>query len=185
MALAFATAFNFAAMFIYVLAAPVFLIGLLKLSAQDFGTMFMPVVAGMMLGSFASGRMAGRLPIGHIIAYGYGLMALAALGNVVMNLLMPPTLPWVIVPMATFSCGMALAMPNLQLLALDLFPDRRGLASSCIGVIMTGLNAVSAALIVPLLWGSTLHMALGMAGFLILGGITFALRRACRIAPAP
>lgn len=175
--LSLATAFNFSGMFIYVLAAPVFLIRHLGLTAQDFSILFMPVVAGMMLGSFASGRLAGRLAAVPTIALGYSLMALAALGNVTMNLTMAPLLPWAIAPMVLFAGGMALAMPNLQLMALDLFPERRGLASSCVGVVLTGMNALAAAVIVPLLWFSPLHLAFGMAGFLCLGGITFVLSR--------
>jgi len=175
--LALATAFNFSGMFVYVLAAPVFLIRHLGLSAQGFGIMFMPVVAGMMLGSFASGRLAGRLSPVRTISLGYALMTVAAVVNVGMNMLIPPTLPWAIAPMVLFAGGMALAMPNLQLRALDFFPERRGLASSCIGVFLTAMNALAAAVIVPLLWGSTLHLALGMAAFLALGGITFALSR--------
>ncbi len=175
--LSVANALNFNAGFMYVLAAPVFLIRHLGLSAQSFGVMFIPVVLGMMIGSFVSGRCAGRISPLRTIQYGYGLMGLAAVINLAINLLQPPGLPWSIVPLPIFTCGMALSMPSMQLLAMDLFPDRRGMASSCMGTVHTSANALAAAVVVPLLWHSTLALACGMAGLLSLGGIVFALSR--------
>ena len=37
--------------------------------------------------------------------------------------------------------------------------------------------AITSATIVPLLWGSTLTLALGMASYLVLGGVVFLLSR--------
>ena len=130
-----------------------------------------------MLGSIASGHLAGKLSAARTVAIGYGLMIVAATGNLAMNLAMPATLPWAILPLSLFACGMALAMPSLQLLALDFFPERRGLASSCMGVIHTGIGALAAAVLVPLLWDSTVTLAGGMTGLLLLGGSAFALSR--------
>jgi DHA1 family bicyclomycin/chloramphenicol resistance-like MFS transporter len=175
--LALANAFNFNGLFIYVLAAPVFLIRHLGLSPQAFASMFMPVVAGMMFGSLASGHLAGRLSPARTVATGYLMMIVAAIANLAMNLAMPATLPWAIIPLSLFACGMALAMPSLQLLALDFFPERRGLASSCMGVIHTGINALAAALLIPLLWDSTVSLAGGMLGMLLLGAAAFAISR--------
>jgi DHA1 family bicyclomycin/chloramphenicol resistance-like MFS transporter len=175
--LSLANALNFNAGFLYVLAAPVFLIRHLGFSPQSFAWMFVPVVGGMMLGSYLSGRLAGRLSSARTVAAGYGLMAIAAALNLGINLALPPSLPWMLLPLPVFTCGMALSMPSIQVLALDLFPERRGLASSCLGVIHTGMNALAAAVIVPLIWDTTLHLALGMAGFLLLGGVAFALSR--------
>jgi MFS transporter, DHA1 family, multidrug resistance protein len=170
--LALATGLNFIGLFIYVLSAPVFLIRHLGLSSQQFAWMFIPVVCGMMVGSTLSGKLAGRRSPEQCIALAFGLMAAAAVGNVTFNLLHAPSL-WNIAPLVFYACGMALAMPALQLLALDLFPERRGLASSCLGVVQTSINAFAAALLVPLLWGSTLHLALGMATCLTMGGLVY------------
>ena len=54
---------------------------------------------------------------------------------------------------------------------------RRGLASSCLGVAQTGINAFAAAIIVPLLWHNTLHLALGMLGCVSVGLACYALSR--------
>jgi DHA1 family bicyclomycin/chloramphenicol resistance-like MFS transporter len=108
---------------------------------------------------------------------GYAIMAVAAVANVLMNLLLAPGLPWVMLPIALYLFGVTVAMPSLTLRVLDLFPERRGLVSSCQGVMQTGVNALTASLLAPLAWGSTLNLALAMAGFLALGAIAFALRR--------
>ena len=68
-----------------------------------------------------------------------------------------------------------MTMPSMQLMALDHFPERRGLASSCQSVIHTGANVLTAAVLAPLLWDSTLALASGMAGSLLLGAAVFAL----------
>jgi len=175
--LSLANAFNFNAGFIYVLCAPIFLMRHLGLSAQSFAWMFVPMVGGMMIGSFLSGRLAGKLSASRTVLLGYGVMVVGALLNLAINLALPPSLPWMLLPLPLFSLGMALSMPSIQLLALDLFPDRRGLASSCIGTIHTAMNAAVAAVIIPLLWNSTLELAAGMAAFLVLGGLAFALSR--------
>ena len=80
---------------------------------------------------------------------------------------------------------MAVAMPSMQLLALDLFPEKRGLASSCLSVTQTSTNVLTAAVLAPLLWATPLTLASGMAGFLVLGLVTFAIAlRKYRAGPA-
>ncbi|VAY88890.1 hypothetical protein CARN8_4300001 [mine drainage metagenome] len=64
---------------------------------------------------------------------------------------------------------MSLAMPSITLLALDLFPQHRGLVSSMQGFVQTLLNAIVAGAISPLLSGTPLYLALGMAIFLLSG----------------
>ena len=173
--LSIANALNFIAVFVYVLAAPVFLIRHLGLTPQDFAWMFAPLVGGMMIGSTLSRWLAGQLSPNRTIAWGYAIMSTAALINLALNLVQPPSFPWSLLPLPLYTCGMALAVPSLQLQAIDLFPERRGLASSCLGTIQTTTNALAAAIIVPLLWNAPLHMAMGMVVFLVLGGAAFRL----------
>lgn len=173
--LSLSLATNFAGFFIYVLSSPIFLIQHLKLTPESFAWMFVPIVIGMMLGSILNGRLAGRLSPRRTIALGYLIMIAASAGNVAFNLWLPPQLPWAIVPLFVYVAGMALTMPCLQLLAMDMFPARHGMASSCQGLIQSAMNAVIAGAIAPVLWGSTLTLAFGMVGFMTLGLITFGL----------
>lgn len=168
-----AGAFNFNAFFLYVLSAPVFVMTHLGLGPGDFAWMFVPSVGGMMLGSMLSGRMAGRWSPRRSIAVGFAVMLGAALGNLLAAAYLPPGLPWSVVPIPVFTFGMALAMPAFSLLALDLFPQRRGLASSCQSFLQVGINACSAGLVAPALWGSVLSLAGGMSFFLALSLLAF------------
>ena len=169
MRLSTSMALNFNGMFLYILSAPVFLIQHLDISPQGFAWLFIPGVAGMMGGAYLSGRLAGRLSARRTIVLGYLIMGIAVTANITCNLLLPPSLPWAILPFPVYTFGMALTMPSMQLLALDLYPEKRGLASSCMGVVQTGANALTAAILAPLLWTSPLTLAYGMAGFFVFG----------------
>lgn len=166
-----ALALNFAGFFVYVLSAPIFLMRHLGVSTTAFLWLFAPAMGGLMLGAGGSARLAGRWSLSRTIACGYGVMGTAAAFNVVLNLVVPPTLPWTVLPIFVFTLGMSLAMPCLTLLALDLFPEQRGLAASCQAFLQSGFNVLVAGVIAPALWGSTLSLAFGMSGLLLLGAL--------------
>jgi DHA1 family bicyclomycin/chloramphenicol resistance-like MFS transporter len=145
--------------FVYIMSAPQFLMTHLKLHETEFLWMFGPIGIGMITGAWFSGHIAGKISGKQTAYIGYSVMAIAAVSNVLLNLLMPPMLPWSILPIVLYAVGMSIAMPSMTLMGMDLFPDQRGLAASVQGFIMLGANAVVPAL-VPMVWGSTLSMAL-------------------------
>jgi DHA1 family bicyclomycin/chloramphenicol resistance-like MFS transporter len=161
-------AFTNAGFFIYILGAPVFLMKHLHLRATQFLWLFLPISVAMLIGAWISGRCAGEISGNQTIFAGYAVMTIAAIGNVVLNLLAPPMLPWSIVPVFVYTIGMSTAMPSLTLLTLDLFPMQRGLAASCQGFIGLGANSIVSAF-VPLFWGSTLSLACTEVGMLAVG----------------
>ncbi|MES2771952.1 MAG: multidrug effflux MFS transporter [Pseudomonadota bacterium] len=164
-----ALTFNFAGFFIYVLSAPVFLMRHLGLAETDFLWLFGPAMSGLMLGSWYSGRLAGDVSLTRLIRRAYLFMGAAALLNLAFSLSFPPALPWSVMPIFIYSFGMSIAMPCLNLLALDPFPEQRGLAASCQTFLQSCFNALAAALIAPALWDSTGNLALGMLVLLLLG----------------
>ena len=166
-------ALNFSAFFLYVLSAPVFIITHLGKGPADFGWLFVPAVSGMMLGSMLSGRLAGRWTPLRTIRFGFLIMLFAVLANLVLAASLPAGLPWSVIAIPIFTLGMALTMPSLSLLALDLFPQRRGLASSCQSFLQMAMNALTAGLIAPALWASTLSLACGMGLLLSLSLLLF------------
>jgi DHA1 family bicyclomycin/chloramphenicol resistance-like MFS transporter len=85
----------------------------------------------------------------------------------------PPSLPWAVLPIAIYSTGMSLAMANISLLALDLFPFNRGMVSSLQGFAQTMLNAIVAGVVSPMLSFSVTTLAAGMLTFLILGRLAW------------
>ena len=160
---------NFGGFFLYVLAAPVFLLEHLKVSNQGFGWLFVPTVTGMVLGSYASRRLAGKRTAAQTISLAYYVMFAAVALNILVCMFVEPGIPWSVIPIMIYNFGMALAMPTITLLALDLFPTMRGLVSSAQAFIQTLISTVSAGLVVPLLYHSPLKMALGMAAFMVFG----------------
>ncbi|MEK7223957.1 MAG: Bcr/CflA family drug resistance efflux transporter, partial [Pseudomonadota bacterium] len=121
-----------------------------------------PLVTGLMLGAFISGRIAGRFTHEQAVTAGFALMLAAAGVNLGLALWLTHTAFTIIVPVVVYATGMSLAMPNLSLLALDVFPAHRGLASALQGFGQAGFNAVVAGALAPLLSGRVELMAGGM-----------------------
>jgi DHA1 family bicyclomycin/chloramphenicol resistance-like MFS transporter len=169
MALSLAVTFNFAAVFTYIVSAPEFLLNELHVGETGFLWLFGPATVGIVAGAWLSGRAAGRIPRWQTVVWGYGIMVTAAAGNLLLNLLVPPGVPWSVLPICVYFTGSALAMPSLTLMALDLFPAQRGLASSCQSFVQTTGNAVTTAVVAPLVWASTLALAAGEAVMLAMG----------------
>lgn len=157
--LALASGIPFNGMFLYVLSAPVFLGELLHLGPGQFFWFFTLTIAGIMGGSFLSGRLAGRIKPHHQIRHGFVIMLLISLTNLALNLLFEPQAWWALWPIAIFAFGWALMVPVVTLMVLDLAPDRRGMASSlqaCVGSVANGLVA---GVIAPLVMHSTVALA--------------------------
>jgi len=175
MALTVAVTLNFAAVFLYIVSAPAFLLNHLHVGDTGYLWLFGPITLGIIVGSALSSRTAGRLTPGRTVALGYGIMATAAGANLLFHLFVPPCLPWSVLPIFVYVGGSGLAMPSLTLMALDLFPRQRGLAASCQGFIQSAGNAAITAVVAPLAWGSALSLAAGQAVILSLGLGTFFL----------
>ncbi len=160
---------NFAGFFLYVLAAPVFLIEHLGLNEHQFGWMFVPTVMGMISGSWLARRAAGKLENARLVCIAYGWMGMAVAINLAVCLWLPTSVLGNILPIALFNIGMAFAMPVLSLAALDRHPRIRGTAASAQAFVQMLLSTVSAGLLIPLLWDRPLGLAIGMAGYWAIG----------------
>jgi MFS transporter, DHA1 family, multidrug resistance protein len=162
-------AFNFAGLFLYVMAAPIFLIKHLGLTSQQFAWFFVPAVTGMMCGAFLSGRFAGKWSPPRTVRIAYWIMFTGAIINVVYCLTLPPAVPWSILPIMVYFCGVSLCMPSVTLMLLDMFPKNRGLVSSLQAFCQTMVGVLVAGVLSPLLSASPLWLALGMLGFVSVG----------------
>ena len=155
---------NFCAFFIYIAVAPVFLVDLLGVSTWAFAWLFLPMISGIMIGAFLSGRLAGRMSPKHTIRLGYVLLAVGVVLNLAICALLPPFPAWNVLPIMIYTVGSALIMPSVTLLLLDLFPTMRGMTSSLQGFVQFGLGGMVAGSIAPLLARSLPMLAWGMAG---------------------
>lgn len=165
--------FNFNAFFLYIVSAPVFLGVHLHLGPQQYAWLFMPMIAGIMTGSQLSGRAAGKYAPAQTVKRAYGFMATAALANLAYALLLPPSLPWAVIPIMVYGIGFAMAMPSVTLITLDLFPTRRGMAASLQGFVSGMVNVVTAGLISPAVSHDTRLLAVGMVTLMSLGLVSW------------
>jgi MFS transporter, DHA1 family, multidrug resistance protein len=170
-----AIALNFCGFFIYIVSAPAFVYDLLGLGTTDFPWLFVPGIAGVMVGAFLSGRLAGKLSPRATIHTAFAVMFAAATVNVVYSALAPPAVPWSVAPVMIYTIGMALAMPSLTLIALDLFPHNRGLAASLLGFEHSLLSGIAAGVVSPMLSHSDIALAGGMAGLVVMGWTSWLL----------
>ena len=157
--LALASGVPFNGMFLYVLSAPVFLGEHLGLAPTQFFWFFGLSISGIMAGAWVSGRLAGKIAPKRQIKYGFAIMLLIALINLVANILFKAEAWWALIPISIFSFGWAMMVPVVTLLVLDLHPMRRGMASSLQSFIGSTANGLVAGLIAPLVMHSTVAMA--------------------------
>ena len=170
-----AVACNFSGFFLYILSAPAFVYDLLGLTAAEFPWLFTPGVIGVMAGAWVSSRLAGRTSPRRTVNLGFGIIFAAVAFNLVYSGLADPALPWSVLPILVYTFGMALAMPSLTLLALDLFPQNRGLAASLLGFAHSLVSGITAGVFSPLLSHDDFTLALGMAALSFTGWIAWAL----------
>lgn len=173
MMLVLASGVPFNGMFLYVLAAPVFLGEHLRLGPTQFFWFFTTTIAGIMGGAWLSGRLAGRIKPRHQVRHGFVIMLAVSLVNVALNLVLEPHVAWALIPIAVFAFGWALMVPVVTLMVLDQVPERRGMASSmqsCVGSIA---NALVAGAVVPLVMRSTLALALTSLAMLSVGALAW------------
>ncbi|MCF8153896.1 MAG: multidrug effflux MFS transporter [Rhodoferax sp.] len=167
--LALASGIPFNGMFLYVLSAPAFLGEHLQLAPPDFFWLFLLTIAGIMTGAWLSGRMAGRLPPKQQIRYGFSVMLLVSVVNVTANFVWVPQASWAMFPIALFAFGWALMVPVVTLLVLDLYPERRGMASSLQAFVGSTANGIVAGVVAPLVMHSTRALAVTSLGMLGVG----------------
>ena len=157
--LALASGVPFNGMFLYVLSAPAFLGEHMGLAPTEFFWFFMLTIGGIMGGAWTSGRLAGRIEPKRQIRYGFSVMLSMSLLNLVTNLLWTPQPWWALPPLGLFAFGWALMVPVVTLMVLDLFPERRGMASSLQAFIGSTANGLVAGVIAPLVMHSTAALA--------------------------
>jgi DHA1 family bicyclomycin/chloramphenicol resistance-like MFS transporter len=167
LALALASGIPFNGMFLYVLSTPTFLGHHLALGPTEFWWFFALNIGSIMVASWWSGRLAGRIRPHVQVRWGFTIMLVASAINVLANLMWTAHVSWAMLPIALFSFGWALNVPVVTLMVLDLNPARRGMASSLQAVVGSTANGFVAGVVSPLVMHST--VALAVAAFAMLG----------------
>ncbi|WP_440223599.1 multidrug effflux MFS transporter [Dokdonella sp. MW10] len=170
---------GFNALFVYIASAPAFVMGLLGLDEQQFAWLFVPAIGGLMLGSFLSGRLAGRVSMVNSVRLAYAIMLGASALNVATAFVLETSrVPWSVLPIGLHAIGIGIAMPSLTLRLLDRFPQHRGSASSLQTFFSLVFCALLAGVVSPLISGSAVALALTAAGTTLAGAIAWI---ACRV----
>jgi len=167
-ALIFSWALAFAGLFLYIAGAPTIIFDFLHLGTNEFVWLYLPIVAGTMLGGAISSRLAHRWPAQKTISVGMGLMILAATINIIVTNLIAPNILAVIGPLLLYVTGFAFVIPALTVMALDCMPTHRGTAVSMQGFVQVMAGAGVASFVVPLLSARLLDFVLGQAVFILL-----------------
>jgi len=155
--------------------APQFLGVHLRLAPDAFFWLFLATVAGIMLGSALSGRLSGRITAALQVRSGLWISALASMLNLLFTYIRPGDPVAAILPVALYTLGWALVVPAVTIRAIDLYPSRRGMASSMQSFIGGVLNSVVAGLVVPAVMHSLMGMAAVSAACLAIGWLTWVL----------
>ena len=162
MRLSVAHSCNWAAMFLYVAAAPYLLTHLLGRSATEVYLVITPMMVGLIAGFLCLPRLTRRWGTQRT-------MYLAYAGFVFVNVFntdagrVGAARPDPFTADGGLRLHRALSMPLLVGQALHPFPDNAGLAASCQMFLQYGMMAVAAGLLAPLLWDSMWQLALGCA----------------------
>jgi DHA1 family bicyclomycin/chloramphenicol resistance-like MFS transporter len=168
--LALTLTFSVSGLLLYVTNAPAFVLGVLRLTTNDFPWLFVPAISGLVLGSTLAARLAGRVNARVLLGVGYSIMLFAAVAGVLIAWqVVPARVPWAVLPLALGGIGINLIAPTINLLVLDRFPRHRGAASSVQAFVTLSCYAVLAGALGPWLGASALRFALAALA-LYLGG---------------
>ncbi len=162
--LALAVGLAFGGLSLYIGSAANFVMAILHLPETAFGWMFIPLISGMVIGSAWGGKRAATHDAGRLRTLGYALMLLACVLNVGYTAWAHDAVavPWAVLPLMVYTFGLAVAMPAIQVGALALFPDNRGLASSMLAFVQMMSFALVSGLVAPLLFDSAFKLACGV-----------------------
>jgi DHA1 family bicyclomycin/chloramphenicol resistance-like MFS transporter len=168
MLLSLSVGMAFGGLSLYIGSAANFVMEILHLPETAFGWMFIPLIGGMVLGSAWGAKRAAKYTPRRMKWIGYAIMAVAAVLNVGYSGLFAVEVPWAVLPIGIYTFGLAVAMPAIQMNALGLFPDNRGLASSMLAFIQMMSFALVSGLVAPLLFDSAFKLACGVMAGLVL-----------------
>lgn len=183
---AWAATFAFGAQFLYIGGAAIFVVDVLGLGELDFWVFFVPMISGMVVGSWISGRAAGRISGRRLVSAGLTVGLVGGALSVVLAAV-PATahLPWVMVGPTLLALGNGMSYPTLNLMMLDLFPQWRGAVVSAGSFLTLVLNAVVAATLTPLVGTSATGFAVASLCMVVLGLLSWSWHLAVETRESP
>lgn len=155
-------------------AAPDFITQVLRLPETAFGYLFVPLVIGMMSGSYLAARMAARWSPSRLIGFAYLMLSLGCVLQLAYTASTShPVVPWAVMPLGLFSFGLSLAIPSMTLRILRRVPELSGTAASVLGFVQMVFFSVVSGWFVPLVYGSALRLAVALATGVVVSGVSW------------
>ena len=146
------------------------------MSETSYGALFFPVIGGILVGAWCSGRIAGRFSLPSQVRFGLSFTFGVALARVVLHFALA-TVPIPVQQVLLFFAGFGaqFAFPVLTLQMLDLFPAARGTASSAQSFVALLITASTIGIVSPhtqaqlnwLAWASLVYTLLASASWYI------------------
>lgn len=156
---------------LYVASAANFVMQVLHLPETAFAWLFVPMIGGFVAGSAISAKLAHSHAGAGMIRAGFGVMVVAAVANLGYTSQFTATVPWAVLPIFAYTYGLALVLPPMTIMTLDLYPEMRGLAASVQNFVQMLVFALVAAFVAPALFDSAFLLACGMAAGMVISWI--------------
>jgi DHA1 family bicyclomycin/chloramphenicol resistance-like MFS transporter len=172
-------------LFTFHAAAPFVLMGLAGLTPEQYGWSMSITVAAYLAGGFLANRLVGRLGLDRLIL-GSAFLLLAGSSLMLAFSLVPVvTVASVLGPMALWTMGIGISLPNSMAGALSPFPRIAGSASALMGFMQMGVGAAGSIAVARLHDGTVTPPASALLCFAAVGyGLWWRLvwRRRVRLA---
>lgn len=165
---------NWTSMAIYTVSAPTIVINLLGRATTDIYLVYAPITLGITAGFLVFPRLLRRLSGPQLLPQAYRILAVSVLTNIAITGLLPPGLIDIL-PLFTYSFGLALALPLLIGDAIEPLRRSAGVAASLQTFLQFVMIAVAAGLLAPWLWDSLFSLALGTGALTLLSCLAVSL----------
>lgn len=168
------SALTYTGLFAFISGSSFVLQGIYGLNEVAFGFSFAAVVVGYIAGTVLAQHLIGRRGLDGLIALGVGCLLVGGLAMLALVLIGTGSPLEIIMPMAIYTVGVGLTMPQSAAAAMMPFPDRAGAASSLLGICQMTLAALVGLFLGQMLRGSAVPLPATIA---VLGVMAFLLFR--------
>jgi MFS transporter, DHA1 family, multidrug resistance protein len=159
-----------AANYIYISASHRFLINLLGLEPTQFAYLYWPLMSGNIMAGLINAKFVYKMNSHKVLKITIGIMSFSVITNVVMCYMGINKIVFLVIPLATYAFGVGVTLPILMVELMKSATKLRGFASGLFSVGIFMANSLVSGFILPLIWSSTLNLAL-LQLVLFLGGI--------------
>lgn len=156
--------FAFLGTIVYSAGAADFVLHIMARDVNDFGLLMVPLVAATMVGAFIGPRIMARIGNWRLIFDGILVMVASGILGIWLELEGVGGYPAVIVFPMIYNVAVSAVRPVMNVMNLDWFPTRRGLAASIQQFCLTMAFCLSSSVFVPLVMGEAWKYSAVMLG---------------------